>query len=326
MKLCKKERDKIFSKFRWDGIVQYNRHEATLDTPKYQSEKKAKNSKPLTRCNHCNVTVTKSNFSRHQKKCRKKTENPVVSVPLILYEVPSLDSFSKGYRENILSKLRDDKIGKICRTDQTILYLGSKMYWKLQRKKDKKTEVCRGVRADMRRLAHLYDIFRKQDNVINNNSNSLDMFDRENYDQLASAIEQYTKTDTEDSIKAGLKQNLYYLIKRAATVMQYSFYAQRKDQEAEEMSKFICTFKSWEMYLFGDATYHLNKQRLVNLRKPAKLPVEEDLAKLRDHLINRMSELCNNYNFDDSHSYIELRDVVCTRLTLLNGRRVVWVL
>ena len=45
----KKERDRIFAKFRWEGIVQYNRQQASLDKPKYQSEKKkAENMKGLT--------------------------------------------------------------------------------------------------------------------------------------------------------------------------------------------------------------------------------------------------------------------------------------
>ena len=79
--------------------------------------------------------------------------------------------------------------------------------------------------------------------------------------------------------------------------------------------------KSWQDYLFGDATYQLNKQRQVNLRKPSKLPLEEDLVKLRDHLIGKMKEICGNYHFDDAHSYIELRNAASARLTLLNGCR-----
>ena len=85
------------------------------------------------------------------------------------------------------------------------------------------------------------------------------MFDRRNHEQLAKLIELYTTNENKDTIKAGLKQNLYYLIKRAATIMQYSFYAQGKDEEAEEINKFIGTFKSWEIYLLGYAIYHLNK-------------------------------------------------------------------
>ena len=38
----KNERDRTFAKFRWEGIVQYNRQQATLDKPKYQSGKKSR--------------------------------------------------------------------------------------------------------------------------------------------------------------------------------------------------------------------------------------------------------------------------------------------
>ena len=34
-----------------------------------------------------------------------------------------------------------------------------------------------------------------------------------------------------------------------------------------------------------------------------------------------MEDLCNEYNFDDASSYVELRNRTCTRLTMLNGRR-----
>ena len=78
----KKERDIIFAKFKWEGIVQYNRLHATLDKPKCQSEKKAENMKELTRCRYCNITGVKTDFSRNQIKCKHITTEPVVSIPL----------------------------------------------------------------------------------------------------------------------------------------------------------------------------------------------------------------------------------------------------
>ena len=38
------------------------------DVPSNQSEKRG-NSKVLTRCSNCNITVVKRNFSRHRKQC-----------------------------------------------------------------------------------------------------------------------------------------------------------------------------------------------------------------------------------------------------------------
>ena len=172
----------------------------------------------------------------------------------------------------------------------------------------------------MRRLAHCYVLFQQQEGITCTYSNSCDMFNRVNFEQLSNVIEIYTRNE-DNSMKAGLKQNLYYLIKKSATVMQYAFYSQKRDGEADEISKFIQSFKSWENYLFGDATYQLNKQRQINLRKPCKLPLEEDLLLLKNHLISRMKSICSDFHFDDSHSYVELRNVACARLTLINGRR-----
>lgn len=42
------------------------------------------------------------------------------------------------------------------------------------------------------------------------------MFCRENFDQLAEAIEEYTSAEDTVDIKPGLKDDLYYLIKFSA--------------------------------------------------------------------------------------------------------------
>ncbi|XP_057293307.1 uncharacterized protein LOC130621949 isoform X3 [Hydractinia symbiolongicarpus] len=317
----KKEKDKLFAEMRWDGIIEFNKHQATLDEPTYQSEKKGKNSSPLTRCSFCNITVVKSNFSRHKLRCSLKTNEPVASIPNSLFQVPHLSNYDKEFQTNVLAKLRIDKIGEICRTDENILQIASKFFWKVKQKKDKLNEICKGIRGDMRRLAYLYVIFREEEGIVYHHGNSLDMFNRRNYELLAKAIEKYVAKDNSEDIKAGLKLNLCFLIKRATEDLKNHFYACAKDDEGKEMNKFIATFKAWEKHLFGDATYQINKQRQVNLRKPAKLPLEEDLSKLRTHLISRIEELCSEFEFNDKHAYVELRDAACTRLTLLNGRR-----
>lgn len=95
----------------------------------------------------------------------------------------------------------------------------------------------------------------------------------------------------------------------------------RNDIQADEISRFISTWKNWEDYLFGDATYELNKQRQINLRKPCRFPVEEGLLKVRETILKTMEEKSSDYNFNDTHEFVTLRDAACARLTLLNGRR-----
>ena len=49
---------------------------------------------------------------------------------------------------------------------------------------------------------------------------------------------------------------------------------------------------------FGDATYELNKNKNVRLRKPSQLPDEDDVKTVRDHVMKRMKELVEEpFNF-----------------------------
>ena len=97
------------------------KHQAELDVPSYQSEKKGENSKAPTRCGNCNITVVKQNFSRHRKQCKLTTNAPVESVPTSLFEVPSINTYSDSFVANILAKFRNDEVGQICRTDSNTL-------------------------------------------------------------------------------------------------------------------------------------------------------------------------------------------------------------
>nr|XP_047145024.1 uncharacterized protein LOC105844230 isoform X4 [Hydra vulgaris]XP_047145025.1 uncharacterized protein LOC105844230 isoform X5 [Hydra vulgaris] len=311
---------KAFAQFRREGIVKYNKDQAILDFPMYISERALKKQKDLTKCSFCKIVVVKRTFSRHKKVCQLRTNDHVVQVPLTVSELPEASQYNNLFITHIIGKFRNDKIGKVCRTDQTILKIGSKFFWKLNKKQDKSVEVYRSIRNEMRRLAHCYTLFLKQEGIIQKHNNSLDMFNRVNFDMLSNVIEVYTKKDDAD-IKAGLKQNLYYLLKKSATVMQFIFYSKGMDAEAEDVQKFIYTLKCWQEYLFGDATYKLNIRSQVNLRKPAKLPREQDLLILRNYILETMKLLCDDYEFHDLHSYVKLRNCACARLTLLCGRR-----
>ena len=53
----------------------------------------------------------------------------------------STRSTDMAFIDNILKKLRCDKIGNLCRKDEVILRLGEVFYGKIKRKKDKKVQV-----------------------------------------------------------------------------------------------------------------------------------------------------------------------------------------
>ena len=74
--------------------------------------------------------------------------------------------------------------------------------------------------------------------------------------------------------------------------------------------------------LFGDATYDLNQRRNVKSKKPEQLPLEGDIKIISRHAIDVMRKYeADAFHMWDIHSFVELRDCACTRLTLFNGRR-----
>ena len=88
------------------------------------------------------------------------------------------------------------------------------------------------------------------------------------------------------------------------------------------MQHFIKLLKHHQNAVFGDSKYIINKARQERLRLPARSPPEEVIQELRDYTLGRVSSLVG---IDTSHfgtsDYVELRNLVCSRLTLFNARR-----
>ena len=108
-----------------------------------------------------------------------------------------------------------------------------------------------------------------------------------------------------------------YLLKKSAKILRCLCLSDNDDAGSEEISRFVCVFEMWEDLIFGDAQYELNKRRQVKLRKPEELPHEDDIMALK----NEVSRIMTIKKEDSEFSFIKLRDAVCTRLTLVNGRR-----
>ena len=317
----KREQNLAFAKFRRLGILEVNRVEVAKEDPCYDRERFSKISKDLFYCSHCLMFASRKFWFNHMKNCQKNSAKKVIPLPIGLLQVPESVNISEEFRINILSKFRSDHVGEICRKDPTIIRIGSVFFHKEKRKVGKAIEVRKSVRTDMRRIANMYVIFCQQEGTELEHGNALDMFNRSNFSNLCQSIEQYTTT-ADCQIKAGLKQNLFYLLKRASKVMKGYFLTNKKDDQADELDKFVSVLEMMEDFIFGDATYVLNQNRNIRLRKPSELPDERDVAKFKDHVIERMKVLVEEpFHLFDSSDFVELRDCACSRLTLLNARR-----
>ena len=244
--------------------------------------------------------------------------------PVVLLELSDKYTelkLTEEFKQRILARLRDDEIGKLCRSDPTILKLGSVLYRKIKRKKDKSVQVRRTVRAEMRSIANVYLLLLKHPEITQKCGDCMDMFYRYNFNQLRNVIDIYT-TYADDSIKAGLKQNVCYLLKRAAKILRALLLSVGDDTRADDVAKFVELLEVWDDIIFGDAVYETNKRRETYLRKPEQLPNEDDMRMIRDHILKRMNILVSNkLEFFSATEFVELRDLALARLIIVNGRR-----
>ena len=160
----------------------------------------------------------------------------------------------------------------------------------------------------------------KQPDVKQPHGNALDMFSRINFPKLRTTVDSYTSNE-DDTIKAGLKQNVYYLLKRSAKTLRALLLEEEKEDAVKEVSNFVELLEVWDDIMFGDAVYETNKRREIFLRKPEQLPNEDDMAMIRTHILTRMENLTNKFEFFTKKEFVELRDIVLSRLIIINGRR-----
>ena len=152
------------------------------------------------------------------------------------------------------------------------------------------------VRTDIRHLVHLYNVFKELPDVNSKSNNAMDMFNRVNY-HLSDAITQYT-TREDGKIKPGLELTLMYIINSAALILKGTIltqdlmpgaFSEKKHQEAlaaaNEIDLFLSIFNLMQIFVFDNATYMLNKNHPITLRKPSSLPREEDVSLLQNYVV-----------------------------------------
>ena len=313
------ERNRLFQSFKKEGINQFNVTEINQDNPCYARERKKRKCDELIKCSNCHGFYSKSFFSRHKHKCGLDNCTLTVAVPVEEIENPSIE-MKEIFYINVVKDMRDDEIGRIVKNDPIILLMGARWYAKVKRRRSKKDEVVNKVRSDMRRLGHLYKRFLSLSPSSALNGNAVDMFMCNNFVTLEDAIEEYTDTNLEVQ-KAGLKNQLFYLLVNSANKLVGHYMVENNNQLRKEAEDFIVLINHRKDEVFGDATYDLNEKRNVTMKKPSSLSLESDVTLIRDHVLEIMKKYSNPFHVWDLHSFKELRDNVCARLTMFNGRR-----
>lgn len=290
------------------GILLWNRKQAETDEPAFEGERAT--TKSRVHCSLCNGFYSRYLFYRHKATCEGRAcsvESAVATEPL------------PTFFEDVVSKIQKDEVGMVAKCDPTIRLIGERLYAAAKKKVDKAMEMRHNTMSSMRLLARILIGIQRSGLP---SADGRAVFDRKNFKHLEAAIQGMTADD--NGLKHGLKQKVLYLLRSAANVLKGTLRSQMKDQEAEEINYFLEVLSLNQNSLFGDAAFSVMKNRHEVLRMPEQLPDEDDVTKLRMHILKQIAQLSKKFKFcfgTPLNDYVALRDALCARITLFNGRR-----
>ena len=226
LKMKKKERVEELQRIRREGILQYNKLEASKESPNYQSERKKRKYFEIVLCSYSGAFISKRFFHVQRRFCSNRMDSPVCAIPMALTDLLSSQHLSMEFVTIVLAKMRDDVVGKSIRQDEYIMYLGHKFYQKLKHKEEKIYSVTKSARSDTRDA--LYLAFLSYAGITKNHENVLDMFSRENFDSLCDAVEEVI-TNEDKTMKTGLRQNIFFLLIKSCKKLRDRLYLEKNE-------------------------------------------------------------------------------------------------
>ena len=297
--------------FKRKAIFEHNKQSLQTGTT-YMIRDRRRGNDELTMCGNCFGFFSEKYIWKHKLKCCPSTTPSSLPVSSLIMPSCSAD-VPEEFITEIVAHLRNDDIGNICRDDQLIITLGNKL-WAKNVKRERKV-----ILSQMRRMGHLLLLFRKE--VGQNTLNGAGMFDQKLFSFLEKAIRKATEKEGGE-IKDGLKVGLGYLLKNAANVQKAVYIMSDQLQAADEIDCFFCVLDlNWDSIFYRSQVAIASRHEDVLIRPPS-LPLEDDVAKLKAHIIFAINELTNDpYLQFGSVEYVRLRTLLVTRLTLYNGRR-----
>lgn len=240
-----KQRNKAFSLFKNNGILAHNLEEIGKEKPTIVKSRKSviKELSQLNMCNVCKVFIERTSMARHRRTCTPKES---FGIDLLLLKKSEI-GLTEEFKKHVLCTIRNDKMGLKCKRDEGVLLFGFRLYDKSKKRDDNIMGCRKDVRSQMRILAHLHAFF-----VENNTEkriiydNIKDMFLIVNFDSLRVAVDSYTTNDDE-SIKAGLKTNLQFVLIKAAKIFRATALTNGNKQEADGFGDFLSVLNLWKV-------------------------------------------------------------------------------
>ena len=308
-----KEKRVIASKLRKRGIFISNKTKCKNKKPAFLGE--WTNVSDLVLCSSCKGFYSRRLFYRHKERCTGDHTSMQEALDIQTFQ----SEVDQMFKTEIISKFQNDDVGTICKTDTTIIIIGERIFQKNKKKVDRLMETRKNTMNDMRLLAKVYLAMKSNEN--SDLSGFKDLFVRKNFQILETAVETVTSkspgSENIDDVKHGVKHKLYYLLRTSAQILK----ANDEDDQAREVDNFVDLLLLNQNIMFGDATYKINKNRQEKLRMPEQQAEETWVNKLRNYTIQTISACSSVFEIIDKHTFVKLRDALCSRITLFNARR-----
>lgn len=306
-----KGRNKELARLKREGILSYNKTQAVLGSKEMMRQRKSSDNKLPLMCSSCKAFLSRRKFYAH--KCPENSPSAKrTGVQLPGPECPITSQFS----QKVLIHLRNDEIGELCKTDSLIVALGLE-FFKKKYTEEKEMESCAKVRCYMRNLGRIII----QTKVITEAKGlklcTEDIFKKTNIPYIESAINSLVVN--KETIKHGMKIIFGYDLKQAVHDLLGLYSMSDQDTKYADALKFEHCLKNRWNTMFRTSELACKRKRFEVLRKPQNLPKDKNILIFRNYVLRTPDEIMKNKS--NVNSFIELRNLVFTRIVIYNGRR-----
>lgn len=257
---------------------------------------------------HVKSFFSNRTFYKHKETCSSQAQ-PVKTKTLRPLDL----HYSEEFVLNILNKFRDGSIGNFIRESKIVQTIGYKHYLARRSESSKTTEVRREVMMEMRELSRLFFCFKS---IAEEELSFEEMYERNHLSTLKEAFS--TLCTGEEGEKYGLKMNLNSIFQRSIKILLGYYSETQLDSKVKELERFRKAYNFNLPDIVGKARYHTEKNSLKKARLPKSLPLEDEMRKLKQFLIQEIDDTVENFSLN---RYTWLRSLVVARLTLYNARR-----
>jgi integrase len=302
-----------FIKIQDEGDFQHNyrvlRDKTGSLIPKYRKATGIGLETDYRACPHCKAVYLKSLLSKHEQRCKQKADGKrmkrgqCAAIGMMMLPLPL--GTSASFFEKVISKLRDDPVSRLIRSDSLILQYGERLF----SRRDIEEHSYGQINGRLRELGRLLQVLRENSEM--RVSRLAQALDPVNFDLLVTTVKDLGQFSPSTNMcrKGSLVLKLSYSLKKCAHILKAEAI---KNQDAESLDKcerFASLYAGdWSDRISTCASQSVQRAKM---NKPKLLPSVADVEKVN----NLLDEDCK------SELYPTLAKATLAAITIFNRKR-----